>query len=312
MSDWRGYSHPKYALSLKEFGEPRELPQSEGWILERPIPHTSYKDAMGCYPLFTCRDWRKLGEDLERVGDGLVSLSLVADPFFDSQIDNLVRCFDLVRPFKNHYVAELVCPLENFVRKEHLRKALKSLKAMQVEICRQPLPYLDDWVGLYDHLIGRHHIQGISAFSPKCFRTQLEIPGMIMLLARHHEDIIGALLVLIQGNTAYSHLLAFTPEGYRLRASYGLTWMALDYCIKLGLRYFDLGGSAGIKEDPEDGLAYFKKGWSNDRRPVYFCGRVFDQQKYESVCRQFNLDRTDYFPAYRVGEFNRKAINGRV
>jgi hypothetical protein len=59
-----GYMHPNYAHSLREFGEPRELPGSGGWILERIIPGTPYRDAMGCYPLFACNDWSKLANDL--------------------------------------------------------------------------------------------------------------------------------------------------------------------------------------------------------------------------------------------------------
>ena len=52
-----GYMHLGYAESLVEFGTPRELPRSGGWVLERQIPGFSYRDAMGCYPLFACQDW---------------------------------------------------------------------------------------------------------------------------------------------------------------------------------------------------------------------------------------------------------------
>ncbi|HSS29061.1 MAG TPA: hypothetical protein VLL50_14020, partial [Usitatibacter sp.] len=59
-----GYAHPGYAGSLAEFGTPRELPASGGWLLEREIPGGG-RDAMGCYPLLCCRDWRALREDLD-------------------------------------------------------------------------------------------------------------------------------------------------------------------------------------------------------------------------------------------------------
>ena len=42
-----GYLHPGYARSLAEFGTPRELERSGGWLLERAIPGSSYFDAMG-------------------------------------------------------------------------------------------------------------------------------------------------------------------------------------------------------------------------------------------------------------------------
>jgi hypothetical protein len=76
-----GYLHPGYAASLAEFGTPRLLPRSEGWILERQIPGSPYSDGMGCYPLFACQDWSQLHADLESIGSELVSLALVTDPF---------------------------------------------------------------------------------------------------------------------------------------------------------------------------------------------------------------------------------------
>ena len=77
MPDLMGYAHPKYAFSLREFGEPRELPHCGGWILERKIPGTSYKDGMGCYPLFVCRDWTRLHEDLKEIESEIFKFSVI-------------------------------------------------------------------------------------------------------------------------------------------------------------------------------------------------------------------------------------------
>lgn len=303
MIDLMGYAHPKYALSLQEFGEPRELPRCGGWILVRPIPGTPYKDAIGCYPLFACRDWTKLDEDLEHMASDLVSLALVTDPFSGVTPAYLEQCFDLVKPFKTHYVVDLADPLKSFVGKVHRKNARKSLEIMDVEVCRQPAQYLDDWMRLYDNLVSRHNIKGINAFSSKCFEVQLNIPGMVMFLGRREGEIVGATLVLVHDQVAHFHLSAYTSEGYKIRASYGTHWKALVYGTEQGIRYFNLGGAAGIKEDPLDGLAEFKRGWSNDRRTVYFCGRVFDREKYESICQQYQIANVEYFPAYRAGEF---------
>src|SRR5436190_23288915 len=99
MTEFTGYMHPRYAQSLAEFGSPRHLPRSGGWILEREIPGFPYRDAMGCYPLFACRDWSRLHEDLEELHSDLVTLTLVADPFGDYDLSTLQHCFgDLVSP----------------------------------------------------------------------------------------------------------------------------------------------------------------------------------------------------------------------
>ena len=66
-----GYAHPAYAHSLAEFGSPRPLPRSGGWLLERPIPGSPYRDAMGCYPLFAAQDWSRLYSDLDEISGGI-------------------------------------------------------------------------------------------------------------------------------------------------------------------------------------------------------------------------------------------------
>jgi hypothetical protein len=305
---WRGlsmsYNHPLYAQSLREFGEPRELPRCGGWILARKIPGTPYTDAMGPYPLFSCHDWTKLHEDLDKIGSDLISLSLVINSFSGVALAQLEGCFDIVKLFKTHYIVDLSYPLESFVNKVHQYRARRSLKGMEVEVCLEPIQYLDEWVKLYNNLIKRHNIKGIQVFSPKSFEIQLRLPGMIMIVGKHEGAVLGAHLVMVQDDTAYGHLAAFSPEGYKIKASYGIYWMALKYLGDQGIQLYDMGGGAGMTENTEDGLSKFKKGWSNDRRMVYFCGRVFDRQKYDSVCQRSQVVKADYFPTYRVGEFN--------
>jgi len=114
-----------------------------------------------------------------------------------------------------------------------------------------------------------------------------------MFLGRRDGEIVGANLVLIHDQVAHYHLGAHTNEGYRISASYGIFWQTLIYCQEQGIRYFNLGGAAGIKEDRKDGLAKFKRGWCNDRRMVYFCGCVFDRHKYESICQQYQISNID-------------------
>src|SRR5690348_17283638 len=92
-----GYLHWEYARSLSEFGRPRLLPRSGGWVLERPIPNTGYRDAIGSYPLLCCRDWTQMGADLDELKGELVSLAAVVDPFADVTERQLADCFDFAK-----------------------------------------------------------------------------------------------------------------------------------------------------------------------------------------------------------------------
>jgi hypothetical protein len=223
--------HPGHAESLAEFGTPRELPHCGGWLLERAIPGTAARDAMGCYPLFACRDWLGLCMDLDGLQGELVSVSLVADPFGNYDRTLLEKCFDVVSPFKEHFVADLSEPPEAIASKHHYKYALKALGEVAVQVCPEPLQLLEEWVSLYRVLTARHGITGIRAFSRAAFEKQLAIPGMVVLYAARRDTIVAANLFFVQGETAYDHLTASTVEGYEYRASYALKWCAMQYFV---------------------------------------------------------------------------------
>ncbi len=300
-----GYLHPAYAGALAEFGTPRHLPHSGGWILERAIAGRPQRDAMGCYPLFACRDWSRLHLDLLEIGRDLVSLVLVADPFGAYEPDELRHCFpDLVVPFKGHFVIDLAQPLRAFVDAHHQRNARKALQMLAVERCPEPAQFVGEWSKLYANLIVRHGIKGLTAFSTGSFARQMQVPGLSMFCARHEGEIVGMTLWYSHDAVGYYHLGAYSERGYELRASFALFWRALEYFAGAGLRWLDLGAGAGLKDKAADGLSRFKRGWATGTRTAYLCGRIFDAARYAELTSARRGAATDYFPAYRNGEFN--------
>ena len=299
-----GYLHPSYAEALSEFGSPRQLPGCQGWVLQRQILGADQRDAIGCYPLFSCADWSKLNADLEQIRDGLVCLAVVTDPFGEYDDAYLRECFpDLVLPFKQHFVVDLSRPLDSFVHPHHRRNARKALGQFSVERCARPADFLDDWVDLYQTLIERHQITGMAAFSRNSFSGQFKVPGIVVFRAVHNNKTAGMLLWYVQGNRAYYHLGAYSLAGYDLRASFALFSYSIEYFAGLGTQWLNLGGGAGIRNDATDGLSRFKRGWSNETRMAYLCGRIFDRARYEQIAAAKGIQATDYFPAYRQGEF---------
>lgn len=299
-----GYLHAGYARSLAQFGTPRLLPCSGGWILERPIPGTARRDATGCYPLFSCRNWQHLADDMEELNGRVVSLAVVTDPFGDYEPADLERSFNyVVLPFKEHYCVDLSRPLDTFVCPHHRRYARKALETVQVERAKAPWELLDDWVRLYDVLVRRHGISGIAAFSRAAFEKQFRVPGLVVFRACHRATTVGMLLWYVQGPVAYYHLGAYDPVGYELRASFALFLCAIEYFAQVGLDWLALGGGAGLRAEATDGLARFKRGWSTGTRTAYFCGHVFDSAAYAELADARCPSGTTYFPAYRQGEF---------
>ena len=300
-----GYLHPAYAASLAAYGEPRLLPHSAGWILEREIDGAGARDAMGCYPLFACRDWSALARDFDALEGRLVSLAVVTDPFGDYSPPDLERSFpDIARPFKEHFVVDLSRPAKEFVHAHHQRSARKSLERLTVERADDPAPFLDEWTELYSTLVARHEIKGLTAFSRESFAKQLAVPGLTMLRAVNEEGRgVGATLWYAQNGVGYYHLGAYSDEGYEMRASFALFQHALEYFAATGLGWLSLGAGAGASGDGTDGLTRFKRGWATGTRTAYFCGRIFDRTRYSELARARGASASNYFPLYRAGEF---------
>jgi hypothetical protein len=298
-----GYQHPHYAQSLAEFGAPLQLPLSQGWLLQRAIPGVPCSDAMGCYPLFACRDWRPLEDDLTALGSELVSVTLVADPFGNHDAELLKRCFpDMVRNFKAHFIVDLSQPPARFVAENHLRNVRKALALVEVRRCVAPGDHLNQWVALYDHLIQVRQIRGLRRFSRSSFAVQLGVPGIVAWEARHEDTTVGMILWYVQGDIAYYHLAAYSQAGYNLRASFALFWRSLEYFAAAGLRWLNIGAGAGLTAG-EDGLTRFKRGWATGTRPAYLCGRVLNHSAYDDLAHVRQTGAGAYFPAYRLGEF---------
>lgn len=300
-----GYAHADYARSFVDLGETLELPRCGGAVIVRPVPGTdgAGRDAMGPYPVFSCRDWTKLAADLEDPGADLVALSLVTDPFGNWSEESLATCFpDRLVPFKEHFVTDLTEPPESTVSSHHRRYSRKSLRELEVEICPDPSARLDEWCGLYDQLIERHGITGVPAFSRESFARQLEVPGLVMVRAGREGRTVGIVLWYEQGDAAFYHLAAYDEEGYRRRASFAAFWTSIEH-FRERVRWLGLGASAGTSGDADDGLARFKRGWATGTRQVHFCGRIFRPERYAELVRAAGREASRYFPAYREGEF---------
>ena len=152
-------------------------------------------------------------------------------------------------------------------------------------------------------MIERHNITGIAAFSRESFAGKFNVPGMVAIRAVHNDATVGMLLWYEQGNRAYYHLGAYSTLGYQLRASFALFDYSIRYFAEQQFEWLNLGAGAGLGS-AQSGLNRFKQGWSTGTRTAYFCGRVFNRQKYQEVVMAGNVPATDYFPAYRRGEFN--------
>ena len=267
-------------------------------MLVRSIPDTDHADAMGPYPLFVCSDWEQIGKDLEAHQDDWVSAAVVTDPLGASEEVLSRQEFDVVRPFKPHYLIDLSIPYRDAVSSRHREYARYARRnGVQTVRIEEPKSKLDTWIDLYDHLIDRHDITGIQAFSPASFERQFEVPGLVMFFATYDGKPAAAHLWFEMGDVAYSHLVAHSAAGYESRSSYAIHQAAIKY-FESRVQWLNLGGGVGTSSEEKDGLSQFKSGWATTSRSSFLCGRVLQPSVYDKL----TATETNYFPAYRAGE----------
>jgi hypothetical protein len=298
-----GYRDPAYAHSLAQFGTPRELPHAGGWVIERAIAGTDARDAMGPYPLFCCREWSGLPEDLRSLREaGLVSVVLVTDSALAPRDREVFRHFDVARPFKAHFLSTLEVQPDAFVSRHHRYYARKAARTLELDIPATPLDYLDEWLELHACLRSRHGISGLRAFSRAHFAGLLGMPGVVLLRAVLRGKAVGAKIVVVHDGIAHAHLGCCSDEGYRQRASYLLDWETLRH-FRGRASHVNWGGEAGDANGGASGLARYKQGWASEQRQSYLLGAILDAARYQALGALQEARPSDYFPRYRSGEF---------
>ena len=298
-----GYQHSLYAQSFSEIGIPIFLPKSKGWLIKRQILNTSYFDAMGPYPLFFCKDWGLLIEDLEALKEQIVSVSLVISPFSVLPQEDFKRYFDQFHTYKAHYILDLSLPLISTISKNKRRNAIRALREVSVDLVKSPNIDLHEWFDLYRNLIKRHHIQGIRAFSQESFEKQIAIPNTHYFRAVYENTVVGGNLFYIHGDVAYAHLSAFTEVGYETGAPYAIKWVALGHLSDV-VRWVNFGGRPDVENSKNTGLDQFKLGWSNRSDYSYYCGKILNDDVYDALVCSLKISDMSFFPAYRKGDYN--------
>lgn len=286
------YANPAYAAALSHWGKALTIPEWNTSVIMRNIPAGGV-DAAGVYPIAVLSPDADIAGGLARLREaGAVSVVLVLDDFHRPSIEALEKHFT-VTPFKTHYVYK---PANGAItydthHKRALRKAQSAVRAGVLDLKRD----WRQWQGLYDHLIAELQLTGVHAFPASYHEAIAQLDGMVAIGVWDGDELVSAHLWACDEKTAHSHLVASSQKGYELRAAYA----ANDFSIMqfADKRMINFGGGAGGGDAEGDGLARFKRGFSNATARSYIAGAVLDEARYQQLSQGKN---TGYFPAYRA------------
>ena len=288
------YATLAYVGVLAHIGAPFAVPEWGCHVLLRTTPCGRHLDATGSYPFAAIVQDADLAAGLDRLkGAGVVSLIAVVDDHFRPSLAALEDAFDFARPFKSQYIYDRALgPLTfNKHHRYEVRRALAEVHASEIRLA----DYRDDWLTLYGALAERHGVDGVHAFPTAYHDALSEAPGLRSFGAFLEGRLVSAHIFMTYERYAISHLAASSPEGYAARAAYAVNHQAIADLTDCDVINF--GGAAGHNDNVDDGLARFKRGFSNRTASSYLCGKVLDPVAYDAL--SFGFDDSDFFPAYR-------------
>jgi hypothetical protein len=289
------YATDVYARSLSHLGDAMRIPEWGCSVVLRDLGG-GLRDAFSTYPIAIMAENADIAGGLERLRQmGLVAVTLVLDDFHRPSLRELQANFDVITPFKTHWIRRNGLPFS--YGKNHRYNLARALKKVTVE----PFDlknYHSEWTSLYQNLTQRHGIAGgVQAFSSGHVQALARLEGVLAIGAWLEGRLVSAQIWVSDGRYAHSHLTASSDEGYDVRAAYAVNHAAVDCFPAVELMNF--GGGAGLEDDPSDGLVQFKKGFCNDSSQAYICGAILDRIIYKTLSEQRGVPpATTFFPAY--------------
>jgi hypothetical protein len=263
------------------------------WVSVRPIPGGGH-DAAGPYPRTPIATDADLPSGLATLRDlGLVSVVLVPDPLAAPAPARMAGAFERCAAFKTHL---LIDHAKGFAPTKHHRDRIRRAERRCVVRVVSLEAELTSWRTLYAELVQRHEIRGVAVFPDPYFPVLARTPAFVAFAAYVNGAIAGMTIWFEHAGVAISHLTAASALGYANGANYALNAAAIAHFSDAGV--VDLGGGAGLVDDPDDGLAQFKRGFANAETVAYLCGAVLDPVRYARLVAE--TPPSGYFPAYRA------------
>jgi lipid II:glycine glycyltransferase (peptidoglycan interpeptide bridge formation enzyme) len=160
---------------------------------------------------------------------------------------------------------------------------------------------IDKFVSIYHETMQRVNANSNYFFDYKYFYSFLKNPCFKskLLLAKFNGEVSAGAIFTITNKIMQYHLAGTTEKYIKETPMKLILDEARLLANQLNLDYLHLGGGVGGSD--EDSLFRFKSGFSDKRGFYNIWKMVVDDEKYEKLVNELNVDtNSDFFPLYRV------------
>jgi hypothetical protein len=198
---------------------------------------------------------------------GVATVSLITDPLWCPEPDALAAAFTVCRPFKtSYYVDRELAPAHIVKRHRNMVNRARRVAALRDDLALAD--HLDRWLELYAGNVAERRIP--QPFQASYFQhIASELPGLRTVCVVVAGEIAAMTLWVRHDDILYFYDGASSTTGFETSAAYAAFAHVVESATDC--RYVFLGGSADFHDDPADGLAKFKRGFSNASTLSHLC-----------------------------------------
>jgi hypothetical protein len=181
------------------------------------------------------------------------------------------------------------------LRKGHKYEINKAINNTDIEIITDKNILFDPFTKLYSHTLQRVNASDTYKFHIDTLKKLAYSKDATLVGIKHQGTIKAATLFLDTNEIGEYFISAASDDGRNFTRA--LIWKTMLLLKQKGVKKLNLGG--GVR--PDDDLAAFKRRFGAEIVPLKVVKNVFDQSKYDFLCKQFNCSNKidqSYFPPY--------------
>lgn len=150
---------------------------------------------------------------------------------------------------------------------------------------------------LYNCTMDKLDADGFYYFSNEYYdQLRKFFPDSFIGCVEYNGEVIAAAIFFYSGYYGHYHLAGSDVSKLRLAPNNFLLWEAAKELKRKGVKKFHLGG--GINSDESNSLFQFKQKFSKSTYDFYLGKLIFDQQRYEEICRDWEKRNPEKIKTY--------------